>query len=135
MFDDILSYSYLFFFYIIPWLLLLLVIGWFKDWILKIYKRQKVKAEKFLDQAKEERWIQILALMKILMFLVLLIPLAEIISYLFDSDAEDIGTELFTETMFLVFIVITAWYLLAMVITAIYIRNRRDMEDENEVDQ
>ena len=132
MFEDIISYSYLFFFYIIPWLLLLLVFGWLKDWMVDLYKRTKKKMEKSIEEAREDRWIQILLLMKIVMFLVLLIPLMTIITYLFDENQPDIGTQLFTETMFYVFIIVTAWYLLAIIVHAIYIRNRHDIEDERE---
>jgi hypothetical protein len=53
-----------------------------------------------------------------------------VITYATNENVEDPGHEIFTETMPYVWIVVTAWYLFAIVIYGIYMRNRQDIEQD-----
>lgn len=130
IFNDVIGYSYLFFLYILPWLLLLLVFGWFRDWIVSVYQKWKANAEKVISEGKEEKWIIILELMKIIQFVVLALPIFAIIDYFLDDTVADPGPYLFNSTMFQVFLVVTAFNLLGVFYYGIYERSKRDVEEE-----
>lgn len=128
-FNTFVGFGSIFLFYILPWLLMLMVYAWIKDWMADIYHRWKRAGEAIIEDAKKDRWLLILHITKIIMFLALLLPIISIIDYLFDDTAPDPGQYLFNETMFYVFIIVTLWYILATVIQAVYIRSQRDVEE------
>jgi len=127
---DIVTYFGLFFFYIIPWLLILLAFGWIKDWVVDIYVRARSKMDKTLNESKANRWVLILALMKIIMFIALLMPIFSVIEYLFDDSVADPASTIFNESMWYVFFIIVVWYFLAMIVIGIVKHNQEDMDKE-----
>ena len=128
IFDDVIPFAGIMFLYVLPAILSLIVIMWLRDWIVRIAKRLQKTATEKIEEMKKDRWLAILELMKIVMFLVLLFPLMAVITYATTEGTEDPGHTIFTETMPYVWIVITAWYLFAIVIYGIYLRNRTDIE-------
>lgn len=128
MFDDVVPFVVIMFVYVLPAILLLITILWLRDWIVRIAKRIEKAATEKTEEMKKDRWMIILELMKIVMFLVLLFPLLAVITYATNENAEDPGHTIFTETMPYVWIVITLWYLFAIVVYGIYMRNRKDIE-------
>lgn len=131
-FTDIISFAGIMFLYVLPSLIALIILVWLKDWVVRTVTRWKRSALAKYKLMQEDRWFVILEVMKIGMFIVLLLPLVAVVSYATDEDAEDPGTEIFTEVMPAVFIVITLWYLLAIVIFGIYWRSKKDKEEEKE---
>jgi len=129
-FNDVVSYTSVMFLYVLPALLALLTLLWIRDWILRVMTKWKRAAEKQYELMKQDRWYVILEVTKIVMFLSLLYPLLVVINYATDDTAADPGRVLFNDTMPLVFIVITTWYLLAIVIFGIYQKNKDDKERE-----
>lgn len=128
---DLVSYVGVFFFYVIPWLLMLLAFGWIRDWVVNTYKTYKRKTEKVLGEGKSNRWIIILALTKILMFIVLILPVMAVIDYLFDDSIPDPAHVLFNETMWYVFMFITIWYMFAIIVIGV---QKRSMQDQEHID-
>lgn len=120
------------FLWVLPALIVLLVFFWLRDWTLRVVTKWKRAAEKKYDLMKEDRWFVILEMMKIIMFLALLFPLVAVINYATNENATDPAPDIFTETMPLVFIIITAWYLAAIVLYGIYWRNKQDKEREKD---
>jgi len=131
-FGDIVSFSYIMFFYVLPALLALLVIVWVRDWIVKLGTKWKKAAIKKYDEMRSDRWFVILEAMKIFMFLILLFPLLAVVNYATNERASDPAPEIYTSTMPFVFIAVTMWYLLAIVIYGIYQKNKEDKEREQE---
>jgi len=131
-FNTFVGFGSVFLFWVLPWLLLLLVYAWFKDWGVDIYHRWKRVGEQVMEDARKDRWLLMLHIMKIIAFLSMLLPIMSVIDYLFTDTAADPGQVLFNETMFYVFIILTAWYMLAAVIQAIYIRSQLDIEEDNQ---
>ena len=131
-FNDIVTFSYVMFLYVLPALLALVVIFWIRDWVLRVMTKWKRTAEKQYELMKQDRWYVILEVMKIVMFISLLYPLLVVIDYATNENAPDPGSAIFNQTMPLVFIVITTWYLLAIVIFGIYQKNRDDREREEQ---
>lgn len=131
-FNDVISFAYIMFFYVLPSLLFLLVMLWLKDWIIRTVTRWKRSALARYKLMQEDRWFVILEVMKIGMFIVMLLPLVMLINYATNEDASDPGKTIFTTIMPGVFIVITLWYLLAIVIFGIYWRSKKDKEEEQE---
>ena len=129
-FNDVVSYSSVMFLYVLPALLTLLTILWIRDWILRVMTKWKRSAEKKLELMNQDRWYVILEVMKIVMFISLLYPLLVVVDYATNKDASDPGSAIFNQTMPLVFIVITIWYLLAIVMFGIYQKNKDDKERE-----
>lgn len=134
-FSDIISFAGIMFLYVLPSLLALILVVWLKDWVVRVITRWKRASIAKYKLMQEDRWFVILEVMKIGMFIVLLLPLVAVISYATNEDAEDPGTEIFTEVMPGVFIVITLWYLLAIVIFGIYWRSKQDKVEEQEREQ
>jgi hypothetical protein len=120
------------FLYVLPALLALVVIFWIRDWVLRVMTKWKRAAEKQYELMKQDRWYVILEVMKIVMFISLLYPLLVVIDYATNENAADPGSAIFNQTMPLVFIVITTWYFLAIVIFGIYQKNRDDREREEQ---
>jgi hypothetical protein len=120
------------FLYVLPALLALVVIFWIRDWVLRVMTKWKRAAEKQYELMKQDRWYVILEVMKIVMFISLLYPLLVVIDYATNENAPDPGSAIFNQTMPLVFIVITTWYFLAIVIFGIYQKNRDDREREEQ---
>jgi hypothetical protein len=120
------------FLYVLPALLALVVIFWIRDWVLRVMTKWKRAAEKQYELMKQDRWSVILEVMKIVMFISLLYPLLVVIDYATNENAPDPGSAIFNQTMPLVFIVITTWYFLAIVIFGIYQKNRDDREREEQ---
>jgi len=131
-FNDIVTFSYVMFLYVLPALLALVVIFWIRDWVLRVMTKWKRAAEKQYELMKQDRWYVILEVMKIVMFISLLYPLLVVIDYATNENAADPGSAIFNQTMPLVFIVITTWYFLAIVIFGIYQKNRDDREREEQ---
>ena len=131
-FNDIVTFSYVMFLYVLPALLALVVIFWIRDWVLRVMTKWKRTAEKQYELMKQDRWYVILEVMKIVMFISLLYPLLVVIDYATNENAPDPGSAIFNQTMPLVFIVITTWYFLAIVIFGIYQKNRDDREREEQ---
>jgi len=131
-FNTFVGFGSVFLFWVLPWLLLLLVYAWFKDWGVDIYHRWKRVGEQVMEDARKDRWLLMLHIMKVIAFLSMLLPIMSVIDYLFNDTAADPGQVLFNETMFYVFIILTAWYMLAAVIQAIYIRSQLDIEEDNQ---
>ena len=131
-FNDIVTFSYVMFLYVLPALLALVVIFWIRDWVLRVMTKWKRAAEKQYELMKQDRWYVILEVMKIVMFISLLYPLLVVIDYATNENAPDPGSAIFNQTMPLVFIVITTWYFLAIVIFGIYQKNRDDREREEQ---
>lgn len=129
-FNDVVSFSSVMFLYVLPGLLALLVIFWIRDWILRVMTKWKRAAEKQLELMKQDRWYVILEVTKIVMFLVLLYPLYVVVDYATNENAPDPGSAIFNQTMPLVFIVITIWYLFAILIFGVYQKNKDDKERE-----
>ena len=90
----------------------------------------KKAAEKQYELMKEDRWYVILEVTKIVMFLVLLYPLIVVMDYATNENAPDPGSAIFNETMPLVFIAITIWYLFAILIFGVYQKNKDDKKRE-----
>ena len=118
--------------YVLPALLSLIMIMWLRDWVVRIVKRLQKTATEKTEEMKKDRWIAILEMMKIVMFLVMLFPLLAVIGYVTTRGVEDPGHGILTESMPLVWIVITVWYLFAIVIYGIYLNNRQDIERDAE---
>jgi len=131
-FNDIISYTSVMFLYVLPSLIALIVMVWLKDWIVRVITRWKRSTLAKYKLMQEDRWFVILEVMKIMMFIILLMPLIAVVSYATNENAEDPGTEIFTQVMPGVFIVITLWYFLAIVIFGIYWRSKQDKEAEKE---
>ena len=112
--------------------MLLIVFAWLRDWVVRLFQRWAKAAEAKLEEMKEDRWVVILEVMKVMMFLVMLFPLVVVINYIFDENASDPAPGIFTTTMPYVFIVITLWYMLAAIIYGIYFKNKEDIEKDNE---
>ena len=129
-FYEVIDYAYVMFFYVLPSLLALLVILWLKDWVVKVVRRWHRAALAKYEEMQEDRWMVILEVMKIGMFLVMLFPLVHLFNYATNDNVADPGTTLFTETMPYVFLFITAWYFLAIVIYGGYMKNKQDIERE-----
>ena len=129
-FNDVVSYTSVMFLYVLPALLSLLIIFWIRDWILRVMTKWKRAAEKQYEQMKQDRWYVILEVMKIVMFISLLYPLLVVIDYATNEDAADPGSAIFNQTMPLVFIVITTWYFLAIIMFGVYQKNKDDKERE-----
>jgi amino acid transporter len=127
-FTEVVDYAYVMFFYVLPSLLILLVILWLKDWVVKIVRRWHRSALAKYEEIKEDRWMVILEVMKIGMFLAMLFPMVHLINYATNERVRDPGTALFNETMPYVFLIITIWYLLAIVIYGVYLKNKQDIE-------
>jgi len=131
-FDNVISFSSVMFFYVLPGLLGLLVMFWIRDWILRVMTKWRRSAEKEYKLMKQDRWYVMLEVMKIVMFITMLYPLLIVIDYAVNDSAPDPGHEIFNNTMPMVFIVITIWYLLAIVMFGIYQKNRDDREREEQ---
>jgi len=129
-FSDVVSYSYVMFAYVLSALLALLVILWLRDWVLRVMTKWKRSAEKKYELMKQDRWYVILEITKVIMFISLLYPLLVVVDYATNEDAADPGSAIFNETMPLVFIVITIWYLFAILIFGVYQKNKDDKERE-----
>jgi len=129
-FNNIVSFGEVMFFIVLPALLGLLVFIWARDWITSMYKKWKRRSDKLLDEMREDRAMAILELMKVALFIFMIYPIMNVISYFIDDSATDPGFNLFNTDMFYVFIAITGWYLLACVIQSIYLRSRKDMEED-----
>jgi len=129
-FNDVVSYSYVMFAYVLSALLALLVILWLRDWVLRVMTKWKRSAEKKYELMKQDRWYVILEITKVIMFISLLYPLLVVVDYATNEDAADPGSAIFNETMPLVFIVITIWYLFAILIFGVYQKNKDDKERE-----
>jgi len=124
------SFSYVMFFYVLPAILILIVFAWLRDWVLRVMTKWKKAAEKQYELMKEDRWYVILEVTKIVMFLVLLYPLIVVMDYATNENAPDPGSAIFNETMPLVFIAITIWYLFAILIFGVYQKNKDDKKRE-----
>lgn len=111
-------------------LLTLLVFFWLRDWALRVYTRWRKAGMKARGELKDDRWFVLLEVTKIVMFLVMMFPLFIIIEYLFNDNATDPAPDIYRTTMPLVFIVITIWYLFAIVLYGVYKKNREDKERE-----
>lgn len=129
-FSDVVSYSTIMFMYVLSALLALLVILWIRDWILRVMTKWKRSAEKKIKLMKQDRFYVILEITKIVMFVSLLYPLLVVVDYATNKDAADPGSAIFNQTMPLVFIVITIWYLFAILIFGVYQKNKDDRERE-----
>jgi len=129
-FNDVVTYTSVMFLYVLPALLALLTLLWIRDWILRVMTKWKRAAEKQYEMMKQDRWYVILEVMKIVMFISLLYPLLVVIDYATNDNAPDPGSTIFNQTMPLVFIVITTWYLLAIIMFGIYQKNKDDKERE-----
>ena len=129
-FNDVVTYTSVMFLYVLPALLALLTLLWIRDWILRVMTKWKRAAEKQYELMKQDRWYVILEVMKIVMFISLLYPLLVVIDYATNDNAPDPGSTIFNQTMPLVFIVITTWYLLAIIMFGIYQKNKDDKERE-----
>jgi len=132
MFDDLIPFVSVMFLYVLPAILMLITVMWLRDWIIRIAKRMQKTATEKIEEMKKDRWLVILEMMKIVMFLVLLFPLLAVINYATNENVDDPGEVIFTQTMPYVWIVVTAWYLFAIVIYGIYLRNRQDIEMDAE---
>jgi len=130
--NDVVSFASVMLLYVLPAILLLITIFWIKDWILRVMTKWKRAAEKQYELMKQDRWYVILEVMKIVMFISLMYPLLILIDYATNENAVDPGKTIVTQTMPLVFIVITTWYFLAIVIFGIYQKNRDDREREEQ---
>lgn len=128
IFDDVIPFAGIMFLYVLPAILSLIVIMWLRDWIVRIAHRMKKTATEMTAEMKKDRWIAILEMMKIVMFFVMLFPLLAVITYVTTEGTEDPGHTILTETMPYVWIVITTWYLFAIVVYGIYMNNREDIE-------
>jgi len=111
-------------------LLTLLVFFWLRDWALRVYTKWRKASSEYAAFLGEDRWNVLLEVTKIVMFLVMLFPLFIIIEYMVNDNATDPAPGIFTQTMPLVFIVITVWYLFAIVLYGLYKKNREDKERE-----
>lgn len=131
-FSDVIGFLIVMFTYVLPALLTFLVLLWFKDRIVKIAAKWRRAADKRYELMREDRWFVMLEMMKIVLFIILLLPLLEVINYATNEDASDPAPEIFQSTMPSVFIVVTLWYLLASVIYGIYWKNKQDIEREEE---
>ena len=129
-FNDVVAYTSVMFLYVLPALLALLTLLWIRDWILRVMTKWKRAAEKQYELMKQDRMYVILEVMKIVMFISLLYPLLVVIDYATNDNAPDPGSTIFNQTMPLVFIVITTWYLLAIIIFGVYQKNKDDKERE-----
>lgn len=134
-FTEVVDYAYVMFFYVLPSLLILLVVLWLKDWIVRVIRRWHRSALAKYEEMKEDRWMVILEVMKICMFLTMLFPLVHLINYATNENVSDPGTTIFTETMPYVFLIITTWYLLAIVIYGGYLKNKKDIEKDRQYDE
>jgi len=132
MFDDLIPFVSVMFLYVLPAILMLITVMWLRDWIIRIAKRMQKTATEKIEEMKKDRWLVILEMMKIVMFLVLLFPLLAVINYATNENVDDPGEVIFTQTMPYVWIVVTAWYLFAIVIYGVYLRNRQDIEMDAE---
>jgi len=130
--DDVIPFGIIMFAYVLPAILMLITVMWLRDWIVRIAKRMQKTATEKIEEMKKDRWLVILEMMKIVMFLVLLFPLLAVINYATNEGTDDPGEVIFTETMPYVWIVVTAWYLFAIVIYGVYLRNRQDIEMDAE---
>lgn len=131
-FNDVVDFAYVMFLYVLPAILLLIAVMWLKDWIVRVAVRWRKSAEKKYEEFKEDRWFVILELMKILMFFAFLFPLLAVINYAINEDVEDPGHEIMNHTMPYVWIIITSWYLFAIVVYGIYAKSKQDKEREKE---
>ena len=128
--NDVVSYSTVMFLYVLPALLALLTLFWIRDWVLRVMTKWKRAAEKQYELMKQDRMYVILEVMKIVMFISLLYPLLVVIDYAANDNAPDPGSAIFNQTMPLVFIVITIWYFLAIIMFGVYQKNKDDKERE-----
>lgn len=131
-FSNVISFAYVMLLYVLPAMLTLVIVLWLKDWVVRVITRWKRASIAKYRLMQEDRWFVVLEVMKIAMFIVMLMPLVVIVSYATNEDAADPGLSILTEVMPEVFIVITLWHLLAIVIFGIYWRSKKDKEEEQE---
>lgn len=129
-FGNIVSFAEVIFLYVLPAFLFLLVFIWFRDWFVNIYQKWKRSSIKKLEGFREDRMNLVLELFKVFMFAIMVVPVMQVIVYFLDDTQPDPGAYFFQNQMFLVFLAITFWYIAYFVVQSIYLRSRKDREED-----
>ena len=130
-FNNIISFASVVFLYVLPAMMGLIAFIWFRDWFVNLYTKWKRSTVKKLAERREDRMNTVLEMFKVFMFAIMIVPIVQVITYFLDDTQPDPGAYFFQNTMFLVFMAITFWYIAYFVVQSIYLRSRKDMEEDD----